>query len=74
MIYIIKKIISFAEDIDILIQTVKQVFIRSDITESSEEIDVTDDYGDYLLKTGKVSREEYDAMQTKAKQILEAES
>ena len=65
--------VTFGQDLSVLLETVKQVFMRSDITESSEEIDVTDDYGDYLLKAGKVTREDYDALQRKAKEILEAE-
>lgn len=63
--------VSLRMDLDILMQTVKQVFLRSNITESSQELDVTDDYGDYLLKNGRVTREEYDALQEKAKKLLE---
>ncbi len=62
--------VTFGQDLSVLLETVKQVFMRSDITESSEKIDVTDDYGDYLLKCGKVTREEYDRKQELAKDIL----
>ena len=44
--------------------------MRSNITESSEEIDVTLDYGDALLQAGKVTREEYEAKQAEAKRLL----
>ena len=38
---------------------------------SDAETEVADDCGDALLKAGKVSREEYDALQAKALRILE---
>ena len=38
--------------------------------ESSKELDVTDDYGDALLKAGKVTREDYDALQAHAKELI----
>ena len=47
-----------------------EIFVRSNITESNEEIDVTLDYGDALLKEGKVSKEEYDAKQAEARRLL----
>ena len=49
--------VSFVGDIKIVWQTFKKVFVRSNITESNEEIDVTLDYGDALLKEGKISKE-----------------
>lgn len=60
--------VSFGSDLKIVIKTVLKVFGKG---ESSEELDVTDDYGDALLKAGKVSREKYDALQEEAKKILE---
>ena len=62
--------VSFVGDIKIVWQTFKKVFVRSNITESNEEIDVTLDYGDALLKEGKISKEEYDAKQAEARQLL----
>ena len=62
--------ISLWEDLKILWLTVRKVFIRSRLTESSEEIDVTDDFGDYLLKSGRVTREEYEDKQAEAKRLL----
>ncbi len=62
--------VSFLGDVRIVWQTFKKVFVRSNITESSEEIDVTLDYGDALLKAGKVTREEYEAKQAEAKRLL----
>ena len=60
--------VSFSNDIKIIWYTIKKVFGK---TESSDELDVTDDYGDALLKSGKLSREKYDALQNYANSILE---
>lgn len=59
--------VSFWNDLKILILTVKNVIGHS---ESSEELDVTDDFGDALLKAGKVSKEKYESLQDEAKHIL----
>lgn len=59
--------ISFLGDLKILVRTVLKVFGKG---ESSAELDVTDDYGDALLKAGKVSKPKYDALQAHAKNIL----
>ena len=60
--------VSFIGDLKIVWLTVKKVFGK---TESSQELDVTYDYGDVLLKAGKISREEYDQKQAEAIKILE---
>lgn len=60
--------VTFRNDLKILGMTVKKVFGKG---ESSEEIDVTDDYGDALLKAGKVTKEKYDALQAQARHLLE---
>ena len=59
--------VSFPGDLKIIGLTVKKVFGKG---ESSDELDVTDDYGDMLLKTGKTTQAEYDELQKKAKEIL----
>lgn len=65
--------VTFLGDAKIIIDTVKQVFFREKGLEGSDvdEIDVTDDYGDYLLKKGRVTKEEYDQKQEEAKRLLE---
>lgn len=63
--------ITFLGDLKLVFQTFKQVFVRKNITESSEEIDLALDYGDALLKSGKVSQETYDSLQDKAKVIID---
>ena len=64
------KDISFRTDLKIVWLTFKKVFVRSNIAESNEEIDVTLDYGDALLMAQKVTRTEYDSLQADAKQLI----
>ena len=61
--------VSFLGDVKILFETVAVVFKRSGITDGENATAL--DYGDALLKTGKVSMEEYDTFQALAKKILE---
>lgn len=61
--------ITFWGDLKIIFQTVKKAFIKQEgITE--EGMATAEDYGDYLLRTGKLSQEDYDAGQSQAKQLL----
>ena len=62
------KNISFLEDLKIVGLTVKKVFGRS---ASSDELNVTFDFGDALLKAGKIKEEYYNQKQMEAKKILE---
>lgn len=64
--------VTFLGDVKIVFDTVKQVFFKEKGLEGSDvdEIDVTDDYGDYLLKNGRVSKEEYDRKQAEARELL----
>jgi len=59
--------VSFLGDCKIVWMTAKKVLGKE---ESSQELDVTDDYGEALLKEGKVSRERYDFLQDKAQKML----
>jgi len=56
----------------IIFDTVKQVFFKEKGLENSDidEVDLTDDFGDYLLKAGRVSKEEYDKKQAEARKLL----
>lgn len=65
----IKKV-TFLGDLKIVCLTVKKVFVRKNMTESNEEIDVTLDYGDALLKDGKITRDKYDALQEQARSLI----
>lgn len=66
------KNVSFLGDMKIILDTVKQVFFhekgQEDIT--IDEVAITDDYGDYLLKNGRVTKEEYNQKQQEAKKLL----
>ena len=63
--------VSLWEDIRIIIMTVIKVFQHEGI--SAEGQATADDFGDELLKQGKISREEYDRKQLEAKnQLAEA--
>ncbi len=60
--------ITFIGDIKILLQTVIKVFQRDGITE--EGMATAADLGDYLLSEGRVTKEDYDAKQAEAKELL----
>ena len=64
--------ITFFGDVKIIFDTVKQVFFKEKGLENSDidEVDLTDDFGDYLLKAGRVSKEEYDKKQAEARKLL----
>jgi len=65
------KCITFLGDLKIMFDTVKQVFFKQKGQEDqTEEVDITDDFGDYLLKRGRVSKQEYDKKQAEAKALL----
>lgn len=61
--------VSFAGDVKIIVDTVKKAFIKQEgITQ--EDMATAEDFGDYLLRMGKVSSKEYIMNQNKAKMIL----
>ena len=60
--------ITFAGDLRIFFSTLSKVFRREGISE--EGISTSTDLGDYLLASGKVSREQYDALQKEALAII----
>lgn len=62
--------ITFIGDMKIVIKTISKVFTRADI--STEGMETAEDYGDYLLRTGKVDKNTYERLQTEAKEILTA--
>lgn len=65
--------ITFLGDVKIVIGTVKQVFFKEKGIKDSivDEVDITDDFGDYLLKAERVTKEEYDQKMHEAKRLLE---
>ena len=66
--------VSLLNDIMIIFVTVKKVFLRTNMTDSSDEIELTCDYGDSLLKNGQISREEYETKLNKATDIINERS
>ena len=60
--------ITFRGDAKIVFLTVKKVFCREDI--SADGMDTAEDLGDYLLRTGKVSEAEYQALQGESRKLL----
>ena len=63
--------ITFKNDLKIILKTISKVFSRADI--ATEGMETAEDFGDYLLRMGKVEKETYDRLQQEAKKILEAE-
>lgn len=60
--------VSFLRDIKILLQTVGAVFRRSGITDGENATAL--DYGDVLLRDGKISQARYDELQAYAKDLI----
>ena len=64
--------VTFLGDLKIIFDTVRQVFFGEKGLEDSDvdEVEITDDFGDYLLKAGRVSKEEYERKQAEARGLL----
>lgn len=60
--------ITFWGDVKIVLLTVKKFLCREDI--SAEGMETAEDFGDYLLRTGEVTREEYDRRQAESRELL----
>ena len=64
--------VSFLEDAKIIFETVKKAFIKQEgITQ--DDMATAEDLGDYLLRTEKVNKSEYEEKQHIAKKILSGE-
>ncbi len=61
--------ITFLGDCKIILQTVGKVFARADI--AAEGMETAEDLGDYLLRTGQVTQEEYAKKQAQARALLQ---
>ena len=62
------KEITFLGDVKIILTTLGKVFKRDGITE--EGCDTATDLGDYLLASGKITREQYDRGQKEARRLI----
>lgn len=61
--------VSFFEDVAILLKTVQKALLRHEgINETNQA--TAEDLGDYLLRIGKISKEEYRKQQTLAKDLI----
>ena len=60
--------ITFIGDVIIILATLGKVFRRDGITEDG--CDTATDLGDYLLSSGRITREQYDRGQAKAKKLI----
>ena len=60
--------ITFWGDVKIILLTVKKFLCREDI--SAEGMETAEDFGDYLLRTGEVTQEEYSEKQIQARELL----
>jgi len=63
------KKITFLKDCAIFFKTIGKVFKRSDIDKEGFATD--EDYGDYLLRTNKISQDEYNLLVSKSKNMVE---
>lgn len=64
------KRISFLTDLKIIFQTVEKAFVKKEgIT--TNEMATAEDFGDYLLRNGKIDQTEYNIGQLEAKKILQ---
>lgn len=66
------KNITFLGDMKIIFNTIRQVFFHQNGGDDSfaNEVEITDDYGDYLLKKGRITCEEYEEKQQAAMDLL----
>ena len=62
------KNISFFSDLKIILRTIVKVFRKENITTSG--LSTAEDFGDYLLRTGKISRADYDQKQKIAERLI----
>ena len=64
--------VSFLEDMKIILETVKKAFVKQEgITQ--DDMATAEDFGDYLLRMGKVDKSESEMKQNIAKRILNGE-
>lgn len=60
--------INFLEDMRIIFRTVFKVSAQEDI--ATDGMETAEDYGDWLLRTGQIDREDYHNKQVKARELL----
>ena len=63
------KNVTFLGDCKIIFQTVWKAFVKSEGV-SQDGMDTAEDFGDYLLRTGRVSEIDYSELQNKAQELI----
>ena len=62
--------VSLCRDLRIVLLTVRKAFMHHGREEADKEIDVTDDYGEWLYKAGRITKEELDEKTASAQSML----
>lgn len=62
--------VTFLRDLRLVFETVKQSFICAKNEGNRADVDLALDYGDALLKEGKIDRKKYDELQAYAKELV----
>ena len=62
--------VSLCRDLRIVLLTVRKAFMHHGCEEADKEIDVTDDYGEWLYKAGRITKEELDEKTASAQSML----
>lgn len=60
--------VSFKQDLKIFFLTIQKVFAKENI--SAEGMETAEDFGDYLLRTKQITKEEYEKRQIQATELL----
>ena len=63
------KKITFFKDVKIVFQTIFKAFVKKENIDR-DGFDTDEDYGDYLLRTGKITQDNYNASIMKAKELM----
>lgn len=66
------KSVTFLKDVKIFFLTMQKVFAKEDI--SAEGMETAEDFGDYLLRTNQITKEEYEIKQKEAIELLKERS
>ena len=66
------KQVCFVNDLKIVFMTIKKVFFNQNMDEFDKEAEnaITEDYGDYLLRLGRITKEEYLQGQMEAEELI----
>lgn len=63
--------VTFWEDVKLVFETVRQAFVDIKKEETKSQVDLALDYGDALLRDGRIEQAEYDRLQEYARELIE---